>query len=190
MHFLDANFFTALPSIIIGMICMGIVYFLIFGLISKASGKSIGYRGGITYKGGTLADPDTLDNVAISIRKAVDKKYKIKKKIQEELAAELNTSLSSIEKKISFISYLRQFSRMYRVGTFAYDNQRSEAEYQILSYLGKTNYFAGSDIEKITNEDLLKLEKLNIELYKEKQEIEAQIKAKYEHKINELYKYL
>jgi hypothetical protein len=193
MHLLDANFFTALPAIVLGIVCMGIVYFLVFGLISKATGKSMGYRGGITYKGSTLADPDTLDNVAVGIRKVFDKKYKVNKQIQEEFNAELNITLSPIEKKLAFLSYATSTNKLLRIMADSYRD--SETKYEILSIIGKTDYSQGYKqkgifSEGLEKEYLEKLKNLQNELLKQKEEITALIKAKYEKKTNEINKYL
>lgn len=178
MNFLDADFFTALPAIIIGMTCMGLLYFLVFGLISKASGKSIGYRGGITYGGGTLADPDTLDKVAVNLRKLVDKKFKNKKDVEEECEKELQQTLYPTERMISTISWM--YVQNFPTSSFRdmpYGNE-------LLKYLGKDESIWAN--EKLSTDDKKKLKEISIDLHVKKNQVTKGIKDKYQKKLSEL----
>jgi len=168
MYFLDADFFTALPGIILGMICMGVVCFLLFGLMSKATGKSIGYRGGLTYKGGTLANPDTLDIVGGKLREVVDVKYKNKKQIQRDFNEELTKAISPIDIKILMIQRnIRYIPKHYR---YMYEEKEinPDSRFNFLGYSSKEQ--EGYDIQ------------MEI-LQKEKQNITNEIKLKYAMKL-------
>ncbi len=188
MYILDSNFLTALPAIILGIICCSILFFLLASLLSKATGTSIRYRGGITYRGETIATPQTLDNLASETRKLFDKKYKIKKKIQEEFNEELSKTLAPIESKISTI--LSMNWSFYTVGMWMGSHHQHPYETELLKLIGKTSRYSAFNREKLSSEDLEKLKKINTALHIQKQEITAQIKDKYEQKIIELNKYL
>ncbi len=189
---LDENFFTALPAIILGMICFGIVMFLIFAIMSKIFGTSVGYRGGIAYKGGTLADPDTLDKIASEGRKLVDKKYKVKKKLEEECNNELNTVIPQIVSLIHQCFWMQQ--DIYRISDSFF---MKPAEREILNLIGRTEIgyqsFKGEyqvPDNKLTSEDLKKIDSLVTLLMQKKEEITALITLKYEDKLKEMNKYL
>ena len=191
MYLLDASeIITALPAIILGMICMGFVYFIIFGLISKATGKSIRTQGGLTHKGQTVATPDMLDNTVSDIRKVFDKKYKIKKKIQEEINNELRERLAPIESLTSGIFWIQsqyRASGKYTINGLGFSNQRDSTILQLIEVSLPTSIYEEVSLSKA---DMKKLEELNINLLISKKEIENQVKAKYEQKLSELIKYL
>jgi hypothetical protein len=177
MYLLDANFFTALPAIILGMICLGVVYFLIFGLISKATGMSIRYRGGITHKGGTVATPDGLDLLGSSIRKTFDKKYKAKKQIQEEFVSELQKAIEPINSQIRSI----ERNGIYTAKPFRpiYKNKKIDHEPSASMKLI-------SSIMNPSSEILDQFDKQIEELERQKQLIIHELKAKYASKFAEL----
>lgn len=200
MYILDGTFFTALPSIILGIICFGILYFLIFNLISKATGKSIKMRGGFTYPSQTVADPDTLDNIGKDVRKFVDKKYRIKKQLEDEYSEELQRSVKPLENAILKIAEMCKSS--YRIKQFSLDLQGSSfaLEKKILSFIKKKidykpnpkgpgyydRFKLSMEGEMLTSEDLEKLHTLRENLINLKEKALREIKIKYENKQGEI----
>src|ERR1035437_7888416 len=151
-------------TFILGITIFGIVLFLISGLAAKVSGKSVGYRGGITYSGGTLADPDTLDNIANDVRKLVDKKFRNRKEIETECNRELQEALFPIERTLSTISSMRTNNISYD-----YFNHRPFGN-ELLTYLGKNMSYISSS-QRLSSDDKEKLKELAIDLYKKKKKL-------------------
>ena len=181
------DFFTAIPAIIQGIICFGIFMFLIFGLISKISGTSI-RNTGIVSGGDTIVDPTTLDDVAKGFRKLVDKKYRLRKKIEEEYTLELDFTLSEIDKLIYFIMSLENTNSEIGRGLIRY-HKRSNSEDELLKYLGITNVYL-FNISNLTIAEKQKFDKIRIDLYLSKETIKEELKKKYDDKFNEMSKYL
>ncbi len=81
----EGTFLSALPAILLGMTCFGIIMFLLFALISKATGISIRSKGSILGgKGQIMTDPNSLDELGKDIRKVFDKKFKVGERVKNE----------------------------------------------------------------------------------------------------------
>lgn len=163
---------------VLGFVIVAMVFFLAIALMSKLGGQSVGYRGGITYKGGTLADPDTLDNIAIGARKLVDKKFKNKKEVEAECDNELERALDPIYKKIAMIGSL--CNRNYGLGMYILNPVATE----LLRNIGKDCNYEYNEI--LSSSEKEKLKELSIKLHRQKNEITTEIKAKYERKLFKL----
>ena len=166
-----------------------------FAILSKIFGVSI-KSGGIT-GGDTLATPDTLDEMGKAVRGLVDKKYKLKKKIEEEYNEELNNHLYQINILWNFISKIKM-TKVHK--GFMIGHKLNQTEIDILKYIGVyedfisgTNMFGNNSnfsLSNFTSSQIIKFNDVIHDLKNQEENIKIKIKEKYDIKFIEMSKYL
>lgn len=173
------GFFTFL----IGFICFGGLLWLISALFSKASGMNV-KNSGIVSGGSTFVTPNSLDDAADSLRKLVDKKYKIQKKIEEELHDELRKVIYPIDQRLKTISYMSSGDYTIPTYNFYLADELNPHQSEILRAIDCKSQFNPfrefSSGIRLTGEEYKKLKNLESELKAAKVVLLDEIKIKYE----------
>ena len=181
------GFFTFL----LGITFFGIVLFLGLGLISKLSGRPI-KNSGIVSGGQTIADPEMLDNVGRGLRKLVDKRYKVRKQIEEEMNEELTKTIGPIDRVISTCTFMAVQNFPYSP---IFDMNRPDQHF-ILKAIGFLDSFNNKSSFRdmvgrvLTESEKERIHQIHIELYQQKVRLTEEITEKYNKKRDELLRYL